>query len=88
MKQLRKGEAEIFVAVFFWDQVWQRFKQRRKKVGFPMDSTMELVRMKSKLAVYRTGLHRAKEKGDMDAARDWLNNMVELKKEIARLSSQ
>ena len=53
-----------------------------------MDSTMELVRMKSKLAVYRNGLHRAKEKGDMDAARDWLNNMVELKKEIARLSSQ
>lgn len=44
--------------------------------------------LQSKLTAYRMGLHHAKEKGDMQAARKWLEGIVEVKKEISQLGTK
>ena len=44
--------------------------------------------MHSKLAVYRRGLQTAKAKGDLVKARQWLEGIAALKKEISRCSAR
>ena len=48
----------------------------------------ELAVMHSKLAVYRRGLQTAKAKGDLVKARQWLEGIAALKKEISRCSAR
>ena len=48
----------------------------------------ELAVMHSKLEVYRHGLQAAKAKGDLDKARQWLESIAALKKEIAHCAAR
>lgn len=43
----------------------------------------ELAALHSKLIIYRNGLQNAKAKGDLDKAREWLEGIASLKREIA-----
>lgn len=47
----------------------------------------ELAVLHSKLVIYRNGLQSAKAKGDLDKAREWLEGIAALKKEIAHRRS-
>ena len=47
----------------------------------------ELAVLHSKLVIYRNGLQSAKAKGDLDKAREWLEGIAALKKEIAQSRS-
>ena len=44
----------------------------------------ELAALHSKLIIYRNGLQNAKAKGDLDKARQWLEGIAALKRQIAR----
>jgi len=44
----------------------------------------ELAALHSKLVIYRNGLQTAKAKGDLDKARQWLEGIATLKRQIAR----
>jgi len=44
----------------------------------------ELAVLHSKLVIYRNGLQSAKARGDLDKAREWLEGIAALKKEIAQ----
>ena len=48
----------------------------------PMDNR-ELAALHSKLVIYRNGLQNAKARGDLDKARQWLEGIAALKKQIA-----
>ena len=43
----------------------------------------ELAALHSKLVIYRNGLQNAKARGDLDKARQWLEGIAALKKQIA-----
>lgn len=43
----------------------------------------ELAALHSKLIIYRNGLQNAKAKGDLDKARQWLEGIAALKRQIA-----
>jgi hypothetical protein len=47
----------------------------------------ELAVMHSKLEIYRRGLQAAKAKGDLNKARQWLESIAALKKEIAHCAA-
>lgn len=47
----------------------------------------ELAAMHSKLVIYRSRLQNAKAKGDLDQARQWLEGIAALKKQIARCAA-
>ena len=47
----------------------------------------ELAVMHSKLEIYRRGLQAAKAKGDLNKARQWLESIATLKKEIAHCAA-
>ena len=53
-----------------------------------MVTNRELAAMHSKLEVYRRGLQSAKAKGDLAKARQWLESIAALKKEIAHCAAQ
>ncbi len=44
----------------------------------------ELAVLHSKLVIYRNGLQNAKARGDLDKAREWLEGIAALKREIAQ----
>ena len=47
----------------------------------------ELAALHSKLVIYRNGLQSAKAKGDLDKAREWLEGIASLTREIAHQRS-
>ena len=47
----------------------------------------ELAVLHSKLVIYRNGLQSAKARGDLDKAREWLEGIASLKREIAHQRS-
>ena len=47
----------------------------------------ELAALHSKLVIYRNGLQSAKAKGDLDKAREWLEGIASLMREIAHQRS-